>query len=489
MNRSVAGSALCERIQQRARQAPNSPAITDRHAVTTFEGLWREATVCASLLRTQGIAPGHPVGLLCSNRAQFVEALLGIASVGAIAILLPAALPPELLQEYCRTAALRFAFVEHGFRQSLRSANARLVTEVQPGLEAVTIDGPARDNPPRDSFIGQLTSGVDAPPKIAIRSFAAVWDEIEVIVETIGLNASDSVFVLSPISHSYGLIGGTLAPLCQGARVMLGDSLPAADAMRIARRLRPTVLFGIPKMYTDVVATATAPAKMHLSSLRLCLSAGAPLSSWINERFHACFGHRIMQDYGSTEAGTITLQLQWTPELAGSVGRPLRGRTITIADTHGRRAAAGKVGEIVVHSPGLARWYLESLGPAPLSGAFATGDLGRLDNGGHLFLVGRKGSLIHASGRSIDPAVIEAVIGQMRGVRDVAAVGVPTSTGEDRIKAVVVSEAVTTARILEYCHQHLPQACVPDIVQFCDEIPRTPAGKVLRRILREPPRC
>jgi long-chain acyl-CoA synthetase len=160
-----------------------------------------------------------------------------------------------------------------------------------------------------------------------------------------------------------------------------------------------------------------------------------------------------------------------------------------IADTRGRRAAAGKIGEIVVHSPGLARWYLESLGPAPISEAFATGDLGRLDNGGHLFLVGRKGSLIHASGKSIDPAVIEAVIGQMPGVRDVAAVGVPTSTGEDRIKAVVVSEAVTSARILEYCRQHLPQACVPDIVQFCDEIPRTPAGKVLRRILREPPRC
>ncbi len=445
----------------------------------TFEDLWRDASTCADFLAARGVTPGEPVGLLFGNRAHLVVALLGAALRGAVAVLLPASLPPDHLGEYRRATGLRLVLLQ-------ARTDTGLPTGVLPGIEALGADLRPRDDLPPEGFIGQLTSGVDAPPKVALRGLAAVWDEIRVVTEALDLSARDRVLVLPSISHSYGLIGGTLAPLCRGARVIVRERVPAAEVLAIARGLRPTVLFATPRAYTEIVADAVDRAAGELSSLRLCLSAGASLPAWVEDTFHALYGRRIAQDYGCTEAGTITLRLDWTPESAGSVGRPLQGRTVAVLDAHGRCVVPGERGEIVIRSPGLALGYLERSGLKILSDGFATGDLGRVDREGQLFLAGRKGSLIHKGGAAIDPAEIEAVIAQAPRVHDVAVVGVPAEADGDTIKAVVVGEDLTRGGILEYCRRRLPPPHVPDIVELADAIPRTPAGKVLRRRLRWP---
>lgn len=479
-------SPLCERLRRHAQDAPRTPAIDDGYSVATFEGLWRAGSTCADFLAARGVQPGEPVGLLFGNRAHLVAGLLGAALRGAVAVLLPASLPPEHFGDYRRTAGLRLVLLQAGLGGLLPPASTWRPAGVLPGIEALVADRRPRDDLPPEGFIGQLTSGVDAPPKIALRSVAAVWDEIQVVTEALGLSARDRVLVLPSITHSYGLIGGTLAPLRQGAGVIVRDRLPARDVLAVAQRLRPTVLFATPRAYTEIVADALDRDDRELSSLRLCLSAGAALPAWVAEKFHTLHGRRIAQDYGCTEAGTIALRLEWTPESEESVGRPLRGRTVAVLDASGRGAAPGELGEIVVQSPGLALGYLERSGLRTLSDAFATGDLGRVDREGRLFLAGRKGSLIHGRGAAIDPADIEAVIAQAPHVHDVAVVGVPAQTGGDTIKAVVVGEDLTRGGILEYCRRRLPPPHVPDIVEFAEAIPRTPAGKVLRRRLRSP---
>jgi long-chain acyl-CoA synthetase len=251
-----------------------------------------------------------------------------------------------------------------------------------------------------------------------------VGSEIRDFAEEIKLTQRDTTLVLSSIFHSYGLIGGTLAPLCRGGRVILHDGFDPQIVLQRIRQERPTILFGVPVMYRRIIETPPREGD-DLSSLRLCFSAGAPLPQDVDDEFARRFGHRICQDYGSTEAGVIALRLRWAPGLQQSVGRPVRGRTIVIADTHGRPLPRGQIGEVIVESSSLARGYLGDVPPGTTihEDRLHTGDLGWVDEDGDLFLVGRKSSLIHAAGVTVDPSAVEAVIAAMPGVRDVAVVG------------------------------------------------------------------
>lgn len=477
---------IIEQIAGWAGQTPGRPAITDRTRAVTFARLGEDLSSCAHFLTRQGVAEGTAVGLLLPNRALFVTALLSIARVGAVAVLFPTSLSAAELRGYIEMAGTRRVLVGSAHRDLILDAGGQPSSGSHEDLAIFAFDIPPTGTLSRNDFIIQLTSGVDLPSKLAIRTHAAVWNEIRDFAEEISLTQRDTTLVLSSIFHSYGLIGGTLAPLCRGGHVLLQDGFdPPAVLQRIGQE-RPTIVFGVPVMYRRIVETP-AREKDDLSSLRLCFSAGAPLPPDVDEEFARRFKHRISQDYGSTEAGVITLRPKWTLQLQQSVGRPVRGRTIVIVDGHDRPLPPGDIGEVIVQSSALARGYLGDVPPGTTihPGRLHTGDLGWVDADGHLFLVGRKSSLIQAAGVAIDPNAVEAVIARMPGVRDVAVVGTPDPAGGERVKAVVVADGIATEHILHQCRQHLPASHWPEVVEFRATIPRTPAGKILRRVIRE----
>ncbi len=492
----MADSPIVEQIAGHADATPEAPAVTDRTGTVTFGRLWQEASACAGLVARYA-GEDAAVGVLLPNCALFVAALLGAARVGRPAILFPTTLTGAEIRTYCRAAGTRIVLTGSERRGFVEAAGGRLLAPGRAGLECFDLEGrsdlhakPDRPAPggrvqPGD-FIGQLTSGVDDPSRIAVRTHAAVWTEIHSFAEEIRLTAHDTAFVLSAISHSYGLIGGTLAPLCRGGQVILGDRLLVEEVLRIARRMRPTLLFAVPVTYRGLAARPEG-TREDLASLRCCFSAGGPLPRDVDDRFAARFGPRICQDYGTTEAGVICLRLAWAPQRANSVGRPVPHNSVAVVDGQGQPVPSGGKGEVVVRSPALARGYLgmQPNGASSLTDdRFATGDLGWIDGEGDLFLAGRKTGLIHVAGAEIDPAEVEAVIGTLPGVQEVAVVGVPGPPPGERLKAVVVAEGITAARIQQHCRAYLADRQVPEIIEFREAIPRTPAGKVLRRALR-----
>jgi long-chain acyl-CoA synthetase len=426
------------------------------------------------------------VGVLLSNCGLFVAVLLGVARLRAVAVLFPTSMAPAELWRYGEIAGTRVVLAGPPHRTLVLAAGGR------PGatcgdLQAFTFDVPRARGLTGDDCIVQLTSGADQPPKLAVRTRAAVWNEIEDFAGEIGLTEGDATLVLPSIFHSYGLIGGTLAPLCRGGRVILRDGFDPPAVLNDIRRERPTILFAVPVMYRRLVQ-APRGATEDLSSLRLCFSAGAPLPPDVDDEFARRFGRRIAQNYGSTEAGVIAIRQTWTPRLRHAVGRPVRGRTVTIVDARGCVLPPGHVGEVVVQSSALARGYLGDtpVGTAIVAGRLHTGDLGWMDEDGHLFLAGRKSSLIPVAGATVDPSAVEAVIAGMPGVHDVAVVGIPDPVGGgERVKAVVAAEGIGPDHVVHYCRQRLPATHVPQVVEFRPAIPRTPAGKILRRLLRE----
>jgi acyl-CoA synthetase (AMP-forming)/AMP-acid ligase II len=468
-----------------ATDTPDRPAVTDRDGTITFGRLWNDSGSWARLLTRYGVRAADAVGLALPNRRQFVSILLGIARVDAVAVLFPPSLPAPDLRRYAEVAGTRLILTSVAHQTPVLEAGGRTCPGGFETLRGFNFPVPPAAGLARGDWIIQLTSGADQPSKLAVRTHDAVLNEVSCFAEEIQLLETDTTLVLSSISHSYGLIGGTLAPLCRGGRVILEDGFDSHAVLRAIRQERPTILFAVPAMYRGLLRTPPWEGEALLP-LRLCFSAGAPLPHDLDDSFARRFGRRICQDYGSTEAGVITLRLTWSPQLRDSVGRPVRGRDIAVVGAQGKRLEPGAVGEVVLASPALARGYLgdgSSLLPIDAN-RFCTGDLGWADETGHLFLVGRKSSLVHVADAVVDPAVVEAVIAGIPGIKDAAVVGITDQAGSGRVKAVVVAEGITGDQIIGHCRERLPATHVPQAVEFRTQIPRTAAGKTLRRLLR-----
>jgi long-chain acyl-CoA synthetase len=479
---------ILEWVEHWAHASPKRLALTDSSRSMTFGQLGAEISSCASLLSAHGVAKRQAIGLLLPNCATFAAALLGIAKVGSSAILFPPTLTAAELHQYCHETGTQIILSVPAHRALAATAGGQVVVNGPGDLQVVRFDIPSANTLQRGDFLGQLTSGADHLPKVAIRTGAAVWNEIEDFADEIALTARDAVLVLSSIVHSYGLIGGTLAPLCRGACVILRDRLVPQEVLELIHHERPTILYAVPVMYRGLTMAPSRRAK-ELASLRLCFSAGAPLPRDVDDGFALRFGRRISQNYGTTEAGVICARLEWTPRLRESVGRPVRHRIVTIVDADGRPQSPGSVGGVIVQSPALARAYLTKegeCGATALEGdRFRTGDLGWMDEDGYVFLAGRTSQIIHIAGATIDIAQVEAVITALPGVQEVAVVRVPYPERGDGLKAVVVAEGIAAADVLQHCRRHLSRIGVPKIVEFRPALPRTPAGKILRRALRD----
>jgi long-chain acyl-CoA synthetase len=488
-----AAPSVVARIHERARECPGRRALVDRERTVTYGQLSEEVTYWSNLVSAHGAREGQAVGIMVPNRATAVSALLGVAEIGAVAILFPPALPAAEASEHCRQAGTRVVLAP-GDHEILEEAGGRSRAQAR-GLGVFQFEVPEAGGLLPGDFIGQLTSGADQPSKIAIRTLAAVLNEIDDFSEEITLTQQDAVLVLPSVAHSYGLIGGTLAPLCVGGRVLLHERLaadpPAQMVVERIRSERPTILYAVPPVYRDLAfrepttgSAAATPA--DLASLRLCFSAGAPLYPEVEDRFADRFGHRICQNYGTTEIGVISLRREGTRELQASVGRPLRNRTATIVDPQRRPLGPRSIGEVVVQGPALARGYLDGSlhgGGTIEAGQLITGDLGWISEGGYVYLTGRRSQLIRIAGDTVDAAEVERAITALPGVSDAAVVGIPHPEQGARLKAVVVAEGLRATDVIEHCRRLLPHSKIPATVEFRSTLPRTAAGKILRRAL------
>jgi len=257
-------------------------------------------------------------------------------------------------------------------------------------------------------------------------------------------------------------------------------------AMELIESEGVTIYPGVPFNFRLM---AEAPGSADLSSIRLAFSAGTALPRPFFDGFLDKFGVPVRQLYGCTEAGTLTANLDDDPVATfESVGRPVQGAQVLIEDEEGELVAPDTVGEIAVKSPGLTNGYAdeEELNrQAFRDGFFLSGDLGKLDAEGRLTITGRKKLLIEVGGYKVDPIEVEDVVVAHPGVAEAVVVGVETKVqGEELVKAVVVPSAeMEEGDLIGFCQQRLANYKVPQVVEFREEIPKSPLGKILRKYL------
>ncbi|MGH2442365.1 MAG: class I adenylate-forming enzyme family protein [Chloroflexota bacterium] len=436
------------------------------------EGAWTRDQLSA---RTQALASQISGSLRRSETAAVVAAssregvalLLALSAVRQPMALIPASMPESEQQD--------------AWRQS--GASVLLVPDCKEAPHIVAManaDATRSPSPPVGGLcLLQFTSGSTGRSRWAARTRRGIDAEMAAVQERIALSAHDRVLCCSSIAHSYGLIGGLLAPLSIGATVALAAP---AEAATLARELGPTVIVGLAGTYENLLTHSHPEA--WASEARICLSAGAPLPEGLPQRFAAEFGRRIRQDYGTTETGTIAIDTDGDG-LRQDVGTPLPHLEVRIHPIHDIPLEDGMEGEIQVRGETVAESYVigEALEPCTdQDGWYHTGDAGRLVNG-RLHLGHRLRPALMWKNGNIRPERLEALIAHMPGVGQVVALPSTVLGDIPGIKIVVATRELCADEIRAWCGRHLPGSMQPDDIEVMAELPRSPAGKVLQKYL------
>lgn len=468
-------------------------AIVQGDRRTTWRELAARVAALAARLEAAGLGPGDRVGLVMPNAPEFVVAFFALARAQAVAVPLnPALSPGEIAHALLRLGP---AALVAGPDWCERLAS-RL-----PGLTRVEV--PFGDGPPTDDAVDsdeaarapfggdvliQASSGSTGLAKWVCRSQANLVAEADGFGDAAGVGPSDVILGAPPLFHAHGLANAMLAAVRGGATLVLLER-PAADdapdppfALRcgevldVLEREGVTIFPGVPFMF-DALAVTGRRTKADLAKLRLAFSAGNFLPERTYQRFHSTFGVEVHQLYGCSEAGAVTLNLE-SPEKTGwySVGRPIPGMELE---------APGTGSEVRIRSAALGR-YLEGE-TCDADGWFETGDLGRLDEAGRLWITGRTKLFIDSGGQKVDPVEVEDTLVAHPDVREAAVVGVPDRRRGEEIRAFVVAEqAVEPKVLLAHCREHLAPFKVPRRIELREALPRSPLGKLLRGQLIAP---
>jgi long-chain acyl-CoA synthetase len=249
---------------------------------------------------------------------------------------------------------------------------------------------------------------------------------------------------------------------------------------------------GVPSMFA-VLATLPMPAQPR-PRLRFCISGGAPQPPAVLEAFEARYGITIYEGYGPTECSPVlTVNPPGGLRKVGSVGPAIPDVEIRIVDEAGRPLAAGEIGEITARGPNVMLGYLnrpEETAEAIRDGWYHTGDLGRMDEDGYVYIVDRKTDLILVGGLNVYPSEVERVLGTHPAVAEAAVVGVSDALRGESVVALVIprdGQAVSPSELLQWCRQRLANYKVPRTIQLVPDLPRTVTGKVLKSALRAMP--
>ncbi|MCW2615088.1 MAG: Long-chain-fatty-acid--CoA ligase [Frankiales bacterium] len=314
--------------------------------------------------------------------------------------------------------------------------------------------------------------------------------------DTTATAGQEVVLAVLPLCHAYGLT------VCMNATVLLGGTLvllPRFDVGQVLAavdRWRPTMLPGVPPVYR-ALADDPRTRDHDLRCLRICVSGAVALPVDEQQRFESLTGGRLVEGYGLTEASSTHCNPLSGEGRPGSIGLPLPGTSCKVVDPEdpSREVEVGRPGELAVKGPQVFRGYWgdeDAEGVFTDDGYLLTGDIAVMDEDGWFSLVDRKEELVVSGGFAVYPSEVEHVISRLRGVADVAVAGVPDAYRGESVKAFVVRDRrteLTAYDVLDHCRESLRAHEVPRSVEFCDDLPRSPVGKVLRRVLVEQERA
>ncbi|MGY4317656.1 AMP-binding protein [Bradyrhizobium sp. JR3.5] len=523
---------LHEMLRRHARERPEKPACIWYGRAITFLELDRASDAFAARLQQLGIAKGEPVALFMNNCPQYLMAQYGIQKIGAIAspcgalnkehelayqlddlgarvIVAAEPLLPIVGQVRDKTK------LEHVFvvrypdllpeRPPIGVPDELLASGSEPAGTAGEIEDflsvAASGAAPRDVAIDMndtalmiYTSGSTGRPKGAMLSYRNVIFKTAATVDCNGIGTDDVLLSIAPLYHIAGMVMGVNAPVYAGATSVLlyrFDPLVTAQAID---RYQVSWWYSVAPMNVAITQLPNI-SEFALRSLRVnpVTSFGIDWTEALARQWQAVASNceSFEAAYGLTETHTVDTFMPRNAIRWGTHGRPVPGNEIRIVDPDsGADKPAGVPGEIVICGPGVFKGYRnrpDATAEALRNGWLHTGDMGRLDAAGYLTFMGRFKEMIKVSGYSVFPEEVESILNKHPDVAASAVIGAPDATKGEVVKAFIVlvpRAELDTAQLVAWARQNMAPYKVPRDVSFVTGLPRSPAGKLLRRLLK-----
>ena len=448
----------------------------------------------ASALHAEiGVSKGDRVGILLKNCPEFIYALYGALTTGAVVVPINNFLKAPEIQHIVTDANIKCLITSADFDEItsvLQGPRIVELSQLEKSTPTRAIDWPRID--PADLALIIYTSGTTGKPKGAMLSHRNIASNVRSCICELDGAAADRLVLLLPMFHSFMLTVCIFTPLSIGAGIVLIKSVqPFKQAMKEIIRSRATILVGIPQLF-QAMAQADVPFWLHwLLKLRLALSGAAPLAGETLAAFQRKYWFPLIEGYGLSEASpVVSLNPIHGVRKPGSVGLPIADVEVKIVDDAGRELPAGEVGEIAVRGPNVMVGYLnqpEATRETLRDGWLYTGDLGKKDEGAYIHIVDRRKEMLLVRGMNVYPREIEEVIYQFDNVKDAAVVARPDEKrGEAPVAFVVPVEGakLQADEILSFCRDRLADYKLPREIRIVDELPHTATGKIAKLELK-----
>ncbi len=516
---------VAEILAVQANTQPQKVAVRYQGKSFTYGRIYATSLDIVSALFRVGVVAADKVGIIFPNHPDFIAAFFAVGSLGGTVVPINPLLKADEIKHILSDSEAKVLIVhestagevadavenlpnlEHVFVLTYgekggytavtlsESASARVkmtqlcMAYVSETLSSSNMFGKiAKVSPQEDLSVLVYTSGTTGKPKGAMLTHSNMFAAITAAHAAFPVSAEDRLLGALPLCHIYGLTVVMLGTLHKGGSLALIEKFEVIPALKTIEEEKVTVLPAVPTMYQYMIMHLEKE-KFDLSSLRLCLAGGAPLSKTMYESLSRFVAAPLVEGYGLTEVSCVaTLNPVNGKNVQGSVGPAIPNVTVGIFDKEGNLLPPGSqnVGEIAIKGPNVMRGYYrspEKTAEVLKDGWFFTGDLGYLDADSYLWIVGRAKELIIRGGQNIYPREVENVIAKLQGVLDVAVIGVPEPIMGERVKACIVLDKdakVTAEEVRDFCQKRLADYKVPRVVEFIETMPRNSTGKILK---------
>lgn len=463
----------------------------------------------AHALADLGIVKGERVAALMLNSSEFLEIFFACGKTGAIMVPVNFRLAvPELIYILKDSAphALVYSSDFAEKVQAIKAAGLPMEHYFRHGGDKLAEDPPIADFAARfsadepvpvrevtddDPLFIMYTSGTTGDPKGAVLTHGNIlFGAIHSLVGY-GVNHTYKSLVVAPLFHIGGLVASATPVIYAGGSLVLQSFYNASEVIKLIQREKINYMFAVPVMF-QVMTKSEEWDKADFSHVHYFISGGAPIPTPVIRMYQEEKGVYFVQGYGMTEAGRLTsLLLEDSIRKAGSVGKELFHLQLRIVDKNDRDVAPGEAGEIIVKGPNVFTQYWnkpKETAEAIRDGWFHTNDMGRRDEEGFVYVIGRKQELIISSGENIYPAEVERVIQALPQVREAAAVAMPDETRGEVVAAFVMlheGRQITEDELTHALDGQIANFKIPKKVIFVTDFPRNPAGKILKRELKK----
>jgi len=483
---------LIEPLLAHAAKTPHEIALRDDGGSHTYQQLADWAAGLGKYLSAQTRQPN--IGLLLPAGGGFVASFYGILLAGKCVVPINFLLGEREIAHVLADSGLDTVVTIGPLAGKLDGARIKIVDLTQLPRTPAGV-GPAAPQPSRsadDPAVLMYTSGTSGLPKGVILTYGNLQSDVDACIVHARLQNKHKFLGVIPLFHAFGMTAMMLAPIQLAAQVIYLARFSPVGTLNAIREHGVSLVFAVPSMFGAIAHLKNAAAD-DFKSIYALISGGEPLPAAVRDGFEKRFNVPIYEGYGLTETSPVVSLNTPHDHRPGSVGRTVPGVTVKVADDNGQPLPQGAAGEIWLKGPMIMKGYhnlpQETAAVMTGDGFFKTGDLGKLDDDGYLFITGRKKDLIIVAGEKASPREIEEVLLRHPAIAEAAVVGKKDASRGEVVVAFIIAKEGQTLKpedLRDFCRaQGLPQWKIPREIFIQSDLPRSPTGKVLKRVLSQ----